>query len=117
MATRGATQTISLSRRRMLLLAACAFAAVLPRLARADDDDGDGDRDDALRSVSAGHAKPLSAILPTIREKWPGDLVGVKIRRKKSRLYYSIRVVAENGHLIEIEVDAATGAVLEVENE
>lgn len=116
MATRGATQTMSLSRRRMLLLAAGAFAAILPRLARADDD-GDGDRDDALRSVSAGHAKPLSAILPTIREKWPGDLVGVKIRRKKSRLYYSIRVVAENGHLIEIEVDAATGAVLEVENE
>ncbi|MGR6468699.1 PepSY domain-containing protein [Rhizobium sp. PAMB 3182] len=103
----------------MLVLALSGLAASLPLSARADDDDGDGDddRDDALRSVRAGHAKPLSAILPVIRERWPGELVGVKVRRRRHRLYYAIRVVAENGHLIEIEVDATSGTVIEVENE
>ena len=127
MATLEKSGHFRLSRRRLLFLVLTGLATARSTYALADNDDrsegsGDGDhddddRDEALRSVRDGRNKPLSDILPTIRKNWPGEIIGVEIERKKSRMIYSIRVIANNGHLIEVEVDAATGVVLEVEND
>ena len=51
------------------------------------------------------------------RQRFKGDIVRVEPRRKHGRFLYKFKVLSPEGQLVEIEMDAASGAILEVENE
>ena len=82
--------------------------SALAATARADEGH---DHDVARQAVERGEIKPLAEILQTVREKFPGEIAGVKIEREHGRLRYEFRIVGAQGRHLEVHVDAATGEV------
>ena len=93
------------ARIRALILAAALLAASGggPAFAR--------DHDDARRAVEAGEIRPLADILNAVKQKLPGEVVGVRLEREAGAWMYEFRVVDEKGRLFEIHVDARSGEV------
>ena len=89
--------------RALILAAALLVAGGAPALAR--------DQDDARRAVEAGEIRPLADILNTVKDKLPGEVVGVKLERETGTWKYELRVVDDKGRLFEIHVDAKSGVV------
>ena len=99
--------------------------------ARADDEPGQMDRDKPsadkdrergdyariLKSVREGTILPLPQLRANVLEKWPGELVALSIDTEKGAIVYEFRILRSDGKLTEVEVDAANGRVIEVENE
>jgi uncharacterized membrane protein YkoI len=69
------------------------------------------DHDDARRAVEAGEIRPLAEILTSIKGRLPGEVVGIKLEHEAGAWMYKLRVVAGNGRLFEIHVDAHSGEV------
>lgn len=83
--------------------------------ARASADDDDDDHDEARDAVRRGDALPLERILPAITKAVPGKVMGIKIEHDDDRLVYEFKVLTPEGVYFEIEADARTGRVLEIE--
>ena len=95
-----------------------ALLLCLPVLApvpvRADDD---RDQDRAHRALEAGEILPLTEILKQAEAARPGRVIEVDLERDDGRWVYELDVITPEGALYEIEIDAATGAVLDLERE
>ncbi len=95
-------------------LAGCGAAA------RADDD-GDSGQESRLEqmqeAVERGEIKSLGELRAIVRSKFPGEIVHVSTSGEHGRYHYEFRVLRADGRLLEIEMDAASGDVLEVEND
>lgn len=76
-----------------------------------------GDHDDALAAVASGEALPLPRILQIVARHVPGEVVEVELDRSDGRLIYEVEVLTSSGRIREIDIDARTGAVIEVEDE
>ncbi|WP_119420326.1 PepSY domain-containing protein [Desertibaculum subflavum] len=86
-------------------------------LARATPARADGyDHELARRAVEAGEAKPLAEILPLVRERFGGELVGIEFEREGGVWIYEFKVVDTSGRKTEIYVNALTGAVVQVKD-
>ncbi|NVD39929.1 PepSY domain-containing protein [Ensifer sp. HO-A22] len=90
--------------------------------AHADDDNrkmqqGDDAREGIRRGVGSGSIKSLAALRRIVQARFDGQIVSTKFDREHGRPVYEFRILAANDRLIEVEVDAATGDILEVENE
>jgi uncharacterized membrane protein YkoI len=83
----------------------------------ADDDDDDVSMDEVMKSVRSGHSLPLAEIRARISDRLDGEIVRVTVKREHGRLVYEVRVLKADGKLVEAEVDAASGRILEIENE
>lgn len=92
------------------LLSAIVLAA--PQ-AHADDDDLDRLRD----AVNRGEVMPLSALQDEVRRAFPGEIIRVELDEDDGRFIYEFKVLKPNGRLVEIEMDAKDGRVLEVDND
>jgi hypothetical protein len=85
-----------------------------------DDDDnsgpggGDDDQYDARDAVDGGKAKKLNVVLKSVRARFPGQVVDVKLRRSSGRLTYRVKVLEASGGLVTVMIDATTGRVLRV---
>jgi uncharacterized membrane protein YkoI len=101
-----------------LSLIAASLRAARPARAYHDDDQAEHqhDHDSARHAVERGEALPLSDILARVRPGLGGEVAGVAFRRKASRWIYEFRVIAANGRLEEVYVDAATAAIIERES-
>jgi uncharacterized membrane protein YkoI len=104
------------------LAAAALLGASAP--ARADEQgdrtgraDHSQDLDHIRDLVRAGKLLPLTTLRQRVLEKWPGELIGVTVDDEQSAIVYEFRILDDTGKMIEVEVDAATGRILEVENE
>jgi transposase InsO family protein len=66
-----------------------------------------------MRSAAAerGALRPLPEILAAIRDKLPGEVVGVEVEQKSGRRLYEFRVADTRGRLLEAYVDARTSTV------
>lgn len=99
--------------RRVLLfvaLAAClAPAEALARRGRG------GDHDEARDAVETGRALSLRRILPLALHAVPGEVLEVELEREHGRLVYEIDILAHDGRVRTVILDASTGAVLGVE--
>nr|WP_316655364.1 PepSY domain-containing protein [uncultured Gellertiella sp.] len=86
---------------------------------RADDDDGDeGATIDAIHAaVEKGEIRPLGDLKDIVRKRFPGDIVHIDTSMAGGTIKYEFRVLEPEGNLVEIEMDAASGRILEVENE
>ena len=99
--------------RRMLV--GCLLVAALAvslRMAHANDDD---DWRSLHRQVEAGQIKPLSEILDALARDWHGDVIDVDIEDDDGETLYEIELLGPQGQVVEFEIDARTGEVLEIE--
>lgn len=87
------------------------------RTADSERDDEQEDRDAVLDAVRRGEILPLPRLKALVLERWPGELVALSVDREKGRIVYEFRVLRPDGRLTEVEVNAADGSILEVENE
>jgi len=99
--------------RRSLVLA-IALALVGAGLARADDDRRE-DHEDARRALEGGEVRPLAEIRGLVAGRIGGRVVGVELEHSGGRYVYEFKVIAPDGRLLEIYVDARTGATLRSE--
>jgi uncharacterized membrane protein YkoI len=76
-----------------------------------------GDHDDALAAVEARQALPLTRIFQIAQTAVPGEIIEVELDRDHGRLIYEVDVLTSTGRLRQVEIDARTGEVLEVEDE
>ena len=80
-------------------------------------DDEQEERDLILDEVRRGAILPLPKLKAVVLQRWPGELVALKVDREGGRIRYEFRVLRPDGRLTEVEIDAADGSILEVENE
>jgi uncharacterized membrane protein YkoI len=72
---------------------------------------GERERNAMREAVQRGEIRPLAEILAAIRDKLPGEVVGVEIERKRERWLYELRVVDRQGRLFEVHVDARNAVI------
>jgi uncharacterized membrane protein YkoI len=77
----------------------------------------DHDHDRARAALSRGEVRPLAEILAAASATVPGDIVEVELEREHGRWVYELKVIAPDGRRREVLVDAATGTVLEHEED
>lgn len=73
-----------------------------------------GDHDAARAALQRGEVRPLAELLTAVRDKLPGEVVGVEIERKDGRWFYEFRVAGKGGRLFEVYVDARTGDIARI---
>ena len=101
---------------RALILAAALALFTAPAYA-AQEGGRSGDHDDARRAVEMRQALPLTRIMEIAQTAVPGEIIEVELDRKHDRLIYEVDILTQTGRLRQVEIDAQSGAVLEVEDE
>lgn len=76
-----------------------------------------GDHDDALAAVEARQSLPLTRIFQIAQTAVPGEIIEVELDREDGRLIYEVDILTSTGRLRQVEIDARTGEVLDVEDE
>jgi uncharacterized membrane protein YkoI len=96
-------------RRPLLLLPATVPAALAssPTGAR-----GSNDQERARAALAAGEIRPLAEILAEIERRYIGRVIEVDLDREDGRWVYELKLLPPSGRVFELEVDAATAAVL-----
>ena len=92
--------------RRLLAIVVLCLAAAGPALA-------DKDHDRARAALERGEVLPLATILERLAPVIEGDIVELELERDDGRWVYEISYIDRQGRLIELEVDATEGRVLE----
>jgi uncharacterized membrane protein YkoI len=99
--------------RSKLLASMLVLAGTLPVL-------GDDDADRARQKALSGKIMPLVQILQNIGVQYPGEVLDVELdddRDDDDDATYDIRIMQQNGRVLEIEVDARTGNVIDVDED
>lgn len=91
--------------------------ALIATPAPADRSDDARDHDRARQALEAGEILPLADILAAAEAARPGRVIELDLERDDGRWVYELELVSPEGLLYEMEIDAATGTVLEVERE
>lgn len=78
---------------------------------------GDDGRDRMQKAVALGKIKSLAALQKILRQRVNGDIVSVELHRQGRRPVYEFRVLKPNGRVVEAKIDAATGRILQIEND
>ncbi|MGD9298113.1 MAG: PepSY domain-containing protein [Thiohalocapsa sp.] len=72
----------------------------------------DHDHDRARAALERGEVLPLAEILASVTAQVPGDVVEVELEREHGTWVYELKVIAPNGRVLEVLVDAAAGRLL-----
>lgn len=99
------------------LVLAVAQAALAPApAARAGDDVRD--QEIARKALLEGRIRPLAEITEMVKPKLPGSILGVELEVEDGgRIVYEFDVVDPAGRLMEVEVDAASGNIVAIEDD
>lgn len=103
--------------RRTLYLAILAALLATACPVAADSDDA---RDQALarKALEEGRIRPLSEITELVKPKLPGTMLGVELDvEDNGTIVYEFDIIDPDGKLKEVDVDAATGAILSIEDD
>lgn len=95
------------------MLAALLCAVAVSDSARADD----VSIDQLRAAVARGEALPLSELRRRLSERFPGEIVDIGVDREDGRFIYEFKVLQRSGRVIEVDMDAATASILDVEND
>jgi uncharacterized membrane protein YkoI len=95
-----------------LILMAGLLALGLGRL-HADDDD----HLLARRALQEGRVLPLSEILGKVKTDLPGKVIEVELEVDDGIFVYDLKILAKDGRVMEVEVDAASGKILKREDD
>jgi uncharacterized membrane protein YkoI len=103
----------STTRRGLLLAASVALLVATPAFA-----DDDRDQEIARRALLEGRILSLSEITEKVKPQLPGKILGVELEvEDDGRIVYEFDVIDSSGRLWEVEVDAATGKILKIEDD
>ncbi|WP_373510155.1 PepSY domain-containing protein [Thiocapsa sp.] len=112
---------------RRRLLAALVASALAPAMSFADfpghETNGAArhDHDRARHALQQGEVRPIAEILQRVADEVPGEVIEVELERKKwlgtGRWVYEIKLIAPDGRLVEVLVDASTAEMLAVEED
>jgi len=67
------------------------------------------------REVEAGTIKPLNEILAILSRDWVGEVLEVEIEEDDGLWIYEIELLGPQGQVVEFEIDARSGDIVEVE--
>lgn len=96
------------------LLLAALIGLHLAQPLRADEDD----HEHARAALAAGQILPLSEILAIVGRAVPGHVIDIDFEAEgRGRFRYEFEILAETGAIMDVTVDAATGEILEVEED
>lgn len=95
----------------LLLLSASALAGWAPLRAPAMAD-GREDQERARAALEAGQIRPLAEILAEVERRYLGRVIDTDLEREDGRWIYEFKLLPPTGRVFELEVDAATGALL-----
>ncbi|MBB4347033.1 MULTISPECIES: PepSY domain-containing protein [Rhizobiaceae] len=98
-------------------LTALALLSALVFTAPPSKGDDNHDLDRLRDAVNRGEVMPLSALQEEVRRAFPGEIIRVKLDEDDGRFIYEFKVLRSNGRLVEIEMDARDGRVLDVDND
>lgn len=84
--------------------------ALVPMAAHADR----RDHERARAAVQAGQLMPLPALLEKLQRQVPGQVLEVELDEEHGRWVYELKLLQPGGRLLKLEVDAATGQVLQM---
>ena len=99
------------------MMRSICLAILLMLSAPAIADGGDHDHDRARDALERGDILPLSRILAIVEKTWGGRVIEVDLGRDDGRFVYEIEIVTPAGRLLEAEIDAATGDLIESDYE
>lgn len=71
------------------------------------------DHERARAAVEAGEVLPLPALLARLQRTHPGQVLELELERDDGRWVYEVKLLQADGRLLKLDLDAATGAVLE----
>ena len=98
-----------------------AHADDLPARSREADDLPSHDdlplHEDLPKRVHEGKILRLAILKAKVLAKLPGELIDVSVDRHDGRIIYEFRILRGGGQVTEVEVDAASGRIAEIENE
>ncbi|MCU0953655.1 MAG: PepSY domain-containing protein [Hyphomicrobium sp.] len=100
----------------------CAILTVLaagmtPDLRARAGDEIDIGHDAARKLVESGRIRPLDAIVGTVGERVPGKLIETKLEKEHGQIVYELKILRPDGRVQEVEVDAAEGKILKIEDD
>lgn len=103
-----------------LLLSAALHPAALPGAAAQalppiETEDG-LDAGFARSAVLRGEILPLGRILEVLRAEFEGEIIEIQLELEEGVLTYEFDLISPHGRVYEVEIEAATGKVLEFEN-
>ena len=90
-------------------LALLLLALALPALA----DGNDRDHDRARLALERGEVLPLGDILDIAVADSDGRVIEVELERDDGRWIYELTLITSEGRLMELEIDGATGHILD----
>ena len=68
--------------------------------------------------VSLKIGQPLGEILQIVQARVPGDIIEVELDRSDKRGWeYEVKVLASNGRVLEVDVNARTGQIRKIEDD
>lgn len=73
--------------------------------------------DDARKLVESGRIRPLDAIVGTVGKQVPGKLIETKLEQEHGQFVYELKILRPDGRVQEVEVDAAAGKILKIEDD
>lgn len=73
----------------------------------------DSEQDRARAAVHAGKVLPLKTLLERLEREHPGQVLEVELEQDDGRWIYEIKLLQPGGRLVKLELDAASGAVLQ----
>jgi uncharacterized membrane protein YkoI len=77
----------------------------------------DDDHERAREALERGDILPLTEIMARVSDQHPGQILAAEFDREWFGYRYELELLDEDGYMLEVEVDAATGEILEVERE
>lgn len=73
------------------------------------------DHDQARAALEAGEIRPITEILTKAGAEVPGDVVEIELEQERGRWVYELKIIAPDGRLLEVEMDASDASLIEVE--
>lgn len=87
---------------------------LMPAVASAKDGD---DAAEARAAVARGAILPLSVILPELEQRFSARLLDAEIDDDDGQVIYEIEMLTTDGRVIELEVDARTARILDMDED
>jgi len=83
------------------------------------DEKGKGKKDESKETVEMAAAAKVTIdqAIKTASEKVPGKVVEAELEKKHDKLVWEVEVVTAENKVMEVHIDAESGAVIEVEEE
>lgn len=78
---------------------------------------GPHDHDRARAALERGEVRPVADVLAALEAQVRGDVVEVELEREHGRWAYEFKIIAPDGRILEVLVDAATATVIKTEHD